>query len=80
MYPNPAGAIFAVDFALRESAQVQVEVFDLTGRSVFVVPATSLPAGEHQVEIETTGWPLGFYQVSVRDENGARLTRKLVKM
>lgn len=80
VYPNPAGAIFAVDFALRESAQVQTQVFDFTGRLVASVPPTALPAGEHQIEIETAGWPAGVYQVVLRDSNGAQLTRKLLKM
>jgi len=80
VYPNPAGAIFAVDFALRESAQVQAQVFDFTGRLVVSIPATALPAGEHQIEITTEGWPAGVYQVVLRDSNGAQLTRKLLKM
>lgn len=80
VYPNPVGNVFVADFALRNGAGVFVEVFDLTGRAVFQMPATELPAGEHQLEIEAAHWPAGIYQLSLRDESGARLTRKLVKM
>ncbi|MCC7507157.1 MAG: T9SS type A sorting domain-containing protein [Saprospiraceae bacterium] len=79
VYPNPAGAIFAVDFALRESARIQIEVFDFTGKRQALVAAADFSAGEHQVQVETGDWPAGLYLVTLRDDAGGTMTRKLVK-
>jgi hypothetical protein len=80
VYPNPAKDIFAVDFSLDESADIQIEVSDLTGKIVSRTATGKLPSGEQHFELETSDWPTGFYLLTVRDERGARLMKKLVKM
>ena len=80
VYPNPANDIFAIDFFLDESADIQIEISDLTGKIVSRTAAGKLPSGAQHIELEAGDWQPGFYLVSVRDEQGARLTKKLAKM
>jgi hypothetical protein len=78
VYPNPANNVFAIDFFLDESADIQIEISDLTGKIVSRTATGKLPSGAQHFELETGDWQPGFYLVSVRDEQGARLTKKLV--
>ena len=79
LYPNPAGNIFALDFTLDASAVLNIGATDMTGKVVFDVETEQLPSGEQHFEVNTADWQPGVYFISVRDERGARLTKKLVK-
>ncbi len=80
VYPNPSSSLFFVDFALDKAAEVRIEVQDMTGKNVAFATSNHLPAGDQHIELTTDGWQPGCYFLSVRDENGARLTKRLVKM
>ena len=80
VYPNPASSLFFVDFALDQSAEVRLEVRDLTGKVVNLTAHKYLPAGNQHLEMATDGWQPGCYFLSVRDEHGARLVTRLVKL
>lgn len=80
VYPNPAGNVVSVDFSLDESACIQIEAMDFTGKMVSQTVPGNLPAGMQHIEINVENWQPGIYFVSVRDERGARLTKKLVKI
>lgn len=80
VYPNPSDELFFVDFTLDKSGEVRIEVQDVTGKNVAFAASAPLPAGDQHIELATAGWQPGVYFLSVRDERGARLTRRLVKM
>ncbi len=82
VYPNPSSDLFFVDFSLDKAAEVRIEVQDVSGKQISVANQglTVLPAGDQHIELATDGWQPGIYFLSVRDENGARLTKRLVKM
>ena len=48
-YPNPAKGHAAISFALPETRDVTLEVFDMKGRIVRNLFEGSLEAGEHEV-------------------------------
>lgn len=48
-YPNPFRLSTRIAFALREALEVELKVFDVTGRLVRNLSATSFPAGSHEV-------------------------------
>ncbi|MCW5923822.1 MAG: T9SS type A sorting domain-containing protein [Saprospiraceae bacterium] len=79
VYPNPVGSLCAVDFFLDESADIVIEAVDLTGRVVSRLATGRLPSGLQHFELATEGWQPGIYILSVRDERGARLTKRLAK-
>jgi hypothetical protein len=78
VYPNPAGDLFSVDFSLDESAPVQIEVFDISGKAVRRIETGELSAGLQHIEIATEGWLPGVYTVAVRSEQGGQLRKKLI--
>ena len=80
VYPNPSDGLFFVDFALDRAADIRIEVRDLTGKNVAFSAGSHLPAGDQHIELSTAGWQPGLYFLSVRDEQGARLTKRLVKI
>jgi len=55
-------------------------VADLTGKIVSRTASDELPSGIQHFEISTEGWQPGVYFATVRDERGAQLTKRLVKL
>ena len=60
-YPNPFNPTTTVNFALPESADVRVTVFDMLGRQVRVLVNGTLPAGRHEVVFDASQLPSGAY-------------------
>ena len=80
VYPNPAGEAFSMDFSLDESASIQIEVVDLTGKVVSRTVSEVLPSGIQHFDIETEGWQAGVYIATVRAGQGGQLKQKLIKL
>lgn len=62
--PNPVRTCARLRFALPEGGPVTLGVYDLAGRCVAsVLDGTCLPAGRHDLDLRTGGWPPGVYLV-----------------
>lgn len=61
-YPNPFSTETTVSFSLPEAGQTNLEIFDVTGRSVKkVVDNVFYSAGDHRIKIHSTELPSGIY-------------------
>ncbi len=80
VYPNPSTDLFYVDFAVDKTTEVRIEVRDMTGKNITFSASSTLSAGDQHVEMTTTGWQPGVYFLTVRDGQGAQMTKRLVKM
>jgi len=60
-YPNPARGTTTIAFALAESGEVKLEVFDLSGRKVATAAEGPRPAGENQATLDTRNLAAGVY-------------------
>ena len=61
-YPNPFNPGTRIQFDLPESAQVSVQVVDLLGREVMVLPAQEVEAGANRsIELQATSLASGTY-------------------
>ncbi len=61
-YPNPFNQITHLVFDLPWTAQVQVEVTDVTGRQVMALPSRELSAGwGHEIALNALHLPSGMY-------------------
>ena len=72
-YPNPFNPSTRIAFDLPETAQVSVTVFDLLGRSVLVLPAQELEAGQaRSIELNASSLSSGnyFYRVVATGAGG----------
>jgi hypothetical protein len=78
LYPNPANQLTNVEFTLKNSSNIQIEVSDMLGRTIYTVPAQSMNAGEQKITIPTGNFAAGLYNVKVQTENGAVTDRLTV--
>ncbi|MCK4632575.1 MAG: T9SS type A sorting domain-containing protein [candidate division Zixibacteria bacterium] len=76
-YPNPFNPSTIIEFALPQSSQVKLAVFNVLGQTVTVLTDRQMPAGVHRVEFDGTDQPSGiyFYRLSYGKES---LTRKMI--
>ena len=59
--PNPVAAVTTVRFALPSASQVDLQVFDLSGRRVATLFQGRLEAGDHGVPFDAAGLSNGVY-------------------
>ena len=62
-YPNPFNPVTSVPFALPESAEVRIEVFDIAGRRVATLVNRRYEAGSHQVSFDAGQLASGVYLI-----------------
>lgn len=77
IYPNPFKTDATVQFSLDKSNELEINVYDITGKTVYAIPSESYAAGNHKVRIDGTNLESGVYYVNVKYNEGV-ITRKLV--
>ena len=81
VWPNPAtDNTLRVNFTLLENSDMRLDVSDINGKLVDSQRFDNVPEGEQTLEINDHQWQPGVYFLTLRDQNGAGLTRKLVKL
>jgi hypothetical protein len=78
--PNPGSGYFMLWFSLKKGTGVSYSVFDQLGCLVQAQVEGYLPEGDQQVLINGTNWKSGVYYLQIRTEDGAVVTRKVVKI
>lgn len=75
-YPNPFNPTTNIRYELMNPGNVDLRVFDITGREVAVLEQAFKPAGSYTVAADLSGLSSGmyFYQLNV---NGEKLTKKM---
>jgi hypothetical protein len=76
--PNPANDITAVDYELQQSANVVLNVYDVTGKKVAQQVEGNVTAGKHVVKINTTDIASGVYYYSLQVGSGNTASMKMV--
>lgn len=76
LYPNPTKDLTNISFALSQSQNVTVEVYNLLGQKVFTTPMIMMGGGQHIYSIETSTFHSGVYFVQLTT-NGSTLTKRL---
>ncbi len=75
-YPNPFNPTTNIDFALPESAQVSLEVYNMLGQQVATLENGYLSAGQHSVTFDGSSLSSGVYLYRLQAGNQV-LTRTL---
>ena len=75
--PNPFSNTSYVFYELTEAANVLLEVFDMTGKSLVVYNEGFKSAGKSMIEIDATDFPSGIYHYTITI-NGQKTTKKMV--
>ncbi|PAP76002.1 T9SS type A sorting domain-containing protein [Rubrivirga marina] len=60
-FPNPTAGTATIRFALAESADVRLDVFDVLGRRVSTLADGLMSAGDHEVRLDARGLASGTY-------------------
>lgn len=60
-YPNPFDNSTDIDYELSIPSEVEIEITDITGRSVMKINEGNLPAGTHSTKINTENLESGIY-------------------
>lgn len=78
-YPNPFNPVTTVEFSIGLTGNVELGIFDLSGRRVLDVLNAYMPAGSHSVEINASELPAGSYLYRLHSGDFTS-TRKMVLM
>ncbi len=76
-YPNPATDNTNIKLSLDKTADVTVQLMDVTGKILNTVKQSNLATGEHIIPLQTSGLPSGNYIYLVTTSNGAALASQL---
>jgi hypothetical protein len=77
VYPNPAVSTANVSFNLKNNANVDITVTDVTGKVVYSNTLSNVVAGNQKVVINTESLNNGIYMVNIIS-NGSKTTEKFV--
>ncbi len=67
-YPNPFNPVTYLNFYLKHSSSVQIDIFNSRGQRVQVIQKGYMPAGIHKIIFDANGWSGGvyLYRISTR--------------
>ena len=69
VYPNPAGVQLTLRYTIPSLDNVEIGIFDISGRRVQSHESQDLPAGEYVSVVNLTGVPAGMYYCTLRVGN-----------
>lgn len=77
MFPNPASEQAVLNLELTNKSEVQIEMYDMTGKSVVLQSLMSMEAGNYNFEINKTNFNLsaGVYWVKINMQNEQNVIR-----
>ncbi len=78
LYPNPVRDQLSVKVESRYNQQLQVRVFDISGRVIHSY-SYSVASGTNQLQIQTDGWSAGVYILQYKAASGEKGARKVLK-
>lgn len=76
-FPNPFNPTTSIRYALPQTAEVRLAVYDLLGREVAVLVEGLKPPGEHLVEVDAARWASGLYFYTI-EAAGQTKTQRMV--
>ncbi len=77
LFPNPFSSVLEVQFSVPEITQIDLSVYDLSGRLTDTVEHGLFPAGEHSAQWAPEGEPSGCYLVRLSTP-GTSVVRRCV--
>jgi hypothetical protein len=75
--PNPATGNTAISYKLDQPTEVRFEIRDLQGRLMDLVTPGMMPTGQHQFDLNISGYSAGLYTYTLITNDNVRLTRRM---
>jgi hypothetical protein len=74
--PNPAGNETTIEFTIAEGSDIQLAIFDITGKNVMTIANGAIASGSYLKRLDVSGLANGYYNI-VMNINGMTITRQL---
>jgi len=65
IFPNPSRGSSTLNYVLRESGVVQIEIYSILGQNVVTYNEGFQGPGQHLLKLSTADWPAGIFVVKV---------------
>ena len=65
-YPNPFNPISSISYYLKEAAEIQISVHDITGRKITIIENTFKEAGYHSIDWNAYQLSSGQYFINLK--------------
>ena len=78
IYPNPASAFTSLNYQLKKSSDVKIQIFDAYGKIIEEYEESSLPAGNHSFPIDLNACSNGIYITSLTTNDGRDVSKMIV--
>jgi PKD repeat protein len=79
VYPNPFTGNTTISYSVAKPTNLEIAIFDLSGRKVNTVLKTKVSAGSYNVEWNGSELDKGSYIVRFTENNGEQITRLIIK-
>ena len=77
-YPNPTDNFTNIQFNLPEDSNVEVALFDITGRKLIQVINERMPAGQYSYEVDLTVLSGGVYYTSILTKDQVATSKTVI--
>jgi len=77
IFPNPANSITCIPVSTQQSIDVNIEMYDILGRSLATIHAGNIPAGESKYFINALDYSAGVYTIVMKGATG-QVAQKLI--
>jgi hypothetical protein len=74
--PNPAASETSIEFTIAENSELQLAIYDLTGKNVMTIVNGAIAPGSYEKRIDVSSFANGYYNI-VMNINGMTITRQL---
>lgn len=78
IFPNPASDSVNLELVLPDNSNVEIEIYDLSGRLVMQKNLGELSAGEQRIELITSGLQSGVYTIIAQNSSEKSSVRLVV--
>ena len=78
-YPNPASGKTTISFTLKEAGNVNLVVYDVTGKIISTLVSENKNIGEHEVSFNTTNLNSGIYYYQLKAGDVVQTRRMMVR-
>ncbi|MEJ6799202.1 MAG: DUF1501 domain-containing protein [Crocinitomicaceae bacterium] len=76
-YPNPVTSTITVEYYLHQGGHVDMQVMDLTGRSIATLVDANTNQGKHSVDFDLSNFQSGTYIFTLKTNN-VSITKKVI--